>query len=340
MHRRHFLAAAAGTTLSACSWPLPYRGPHRGIGLDPWRARPVQADFHRLRHTGATHVAIFPYGLMESHTTPEVRRFDEGHPWMDWSLGDDGIRAMVQMARRAGLHVTLLPTLADFVDGHWRGEVAMETERAWERWFASYRDFVGHYADLARETGAAGFSIGTELRGTVDRGDAWLDTIQAVRQRFGGWVTYAANWDDYDRVPWWSAVDFIGVQAYFELHAPPAGPPQRRDLEAAWEPIRVQLRAISERFDRKVLFTEVGYKSHEGATLRPWDWELTGSPAPDLQASAYEAAFRTFWNQPWFGGFYWWKWHPAAGLDRARPRDFTPQGKPALDILTQWYGGA
>ena len=214
----------------------------------------------------------------------------------------------------------------------------MNDEGHWAEWFASYREFVLHYAEIAEQAGAVGLSVGTELRQTVHREAQWRETISLTRARFGGWLTYAANWDDFDQVPWWDAVDYIGVQAYFELgDAPTDLSTQRQQLTDAWIPIRDRLHAVSGRFDRKIFFTEVGYKSHEGATVKPWRWELEGESDPVLQAHAYEAAFRSFWHQPWFAGFYWWKWHPAAGLRSDRSRDFTPQGKPAESVLRHWY---
>jgi hypothetical protein len=333
MHRRTFLAATA-VAAAACARSrgvIPAAGPQRGIGFDGYRASPTPADFEAIRDLGATHVALFPYGRMPSHEEPRVDRYRG--PDVDWSLTDDGLLTLGAMARRAGLRVLLLPTLADFVDGHWRGEVRMSDEASWEQWFASYRAFLLHYADLAARMRAAGLSVGTELRQTAPLEAQWRDTIALVRERFDGWLTYAANWDDYDRVPWWDALDFIGVQAYFEL-----GEPERLDqLVAAWEPIRVRLDEVSTATGRRVIFTEIGYKSHRGATVHPWKWDIEGEQDLELQRLAYEAAFQMFWRQPWFAGFYWWKWRPGASSDPGYDRDFTPQEKPAEAVIRRYY---
>jgi hypothetical protein len=51
--------------------------------------------------------------------------------------------------------------------------------------------------------------------------------------------------------------------------------------------------------------------------------------------------FASVWDQPWFGGAFIWKWHPDLGAPSAPPagreRDFTPQGKPALDVIRSYY---
>lgn len=330
-----FLAAlVAGTWLSRTTPLRTWRGPQQGIAMDAYQARPVQADFDRIADLGASHLAIFTWATMPTHTSPEVVRF--AGDTVDWALTDRGILAMGRMARRAGLRTVVLPTLADFVDGHWRGEATMADEASWAAWFESYRTFVLHHADLAERIGAVGFSVGTELRETTHRETQWRETIAMVRERFSGWLTYAANWDDYRAVPWWDALDVVGVQAYFELGT------VRADLEdaeirsrllAAWQPIAEDLRALGRETDRKILFTEIGYKSHAGSTNFPWEWGIEGPADPRLQHIAYEVAFDVFWDQAWFEGFYWWKWHPATGLAVDRSRDFTPQGKPAEEVL-------
>lgn len=212
----------------------------------------------------------------------------------------------------------------------------MVDEASWDQWFGAYQVFLLRYAELAESAGAAGLSIGTELRGTVEREHTWRQLAALVRDRFGGWLTYAANWDDFDTVPWWDAVDMAGIQAYFELGEP--GSDRRLErLAAAWHPIRQRLEAFSARIGRRVLFTEIGYKSHTGATVHPWQWDADGAVDTELQRAAYEAAFRAFWREPWFGGFYWWKWRPLDRRDTDTARDFTPQGKPAEAVLRRYY---
>ncbi len=338
MNRRAFVVASTAA-LAGCAEhrrrAIPVAGPQRGIAFDAFRADPDAVDFVPIRRLGASHVALFPFGYMREHTEPEVLKLDGSR--RDWSLSDEGLLTLGRAARDEGLRVILIPTLADFVDGHWRGEVEMENDAAWGNWFASYRSFLYHYATVAHEMGAVGMSVGTELRLTAHRSRDWRLTIAGVRERFHGWLTYAANWDDYATVPWWDAIDLIGIQAYFELGAPAVDHPDMwtSHLTEAWQPIRRDLASFSRARRRRVLFTEIGYKSHQGATAFPWRWEIDGEMDLAIQQSAYEAAFQTFWSEPWFAGFYWWKWQ--SQLRRNSERDFTPQGKPAERVLRNWY---
>lgn len=46
----------------------------------------------------------------------------------------------------------------------------------------------------------------------------WPPLIAAVRRRFTGPLTYAANWDPgYKAVPFWSLLDYVGIDEYHPL---------------------------------------------------------------------------------------------------------------------------
>jgi hypothetical protein len=338
MLRRDFLLTTAALS-AACAGRergSPISGPQRGIAFDGYDApMPTADDFLAIRALGASHLALFPFGYMRSHRDPEVLRFsaDSTH----WALTDEGLMRMGHLARGAGLSIILMPTLVDFLDGHWRGEIAMGDELDWSDWFTSYEQFLMHYAGLGARMNAVGLSVGTELRSTAHRDASWRQLIGRVRERFHGWLTYAANWDDFESLAWWDALDLVGVQAYFELGDPPHGDDRVGQLMAAWAPTRERLARLSSRLGMRVLFTEIGYKSHTGATAHPWQWDIAGVPDPDLQRAAYEAAFRVFWREPWFAGFYWWKWRPQGHHDEDYERDFTPQGKAAEDVIRRYY---
>lgn len=336
MQRRRFLLTTAAAVTACATRTRITPRKQRGIAFDGYLApKPTISELQTLVALGVSHLALFPFGYMRSHRDPEVLRFLD--PDTHWSLTDDGLLYVGDLARRAGIRVVVLPTLVDFVDGRWRGEIEMEDEPGWQAWLASYEQFLLHYARLAARMGAAGFSVGTELRSTVHRVESWRRLVTRVRHQFSGWLTYAANWDDFEHVPWWTEVDLIGVQAYFELGSPPAGGGTVSHLVGAWSPIRDRLALLSSQAGRRVLFTEIGYKSHTNATARPWQWELSGTSDTTLQRAAYEAAFKAFWHEPWFAGFYWWKWKPDATSDSGHDRDFSPQGKPAEEVLRHYY---
>ena len=104
-------------------------------------------------------------------------------------------------------------------EGMWRADIYPNNEADWETWQASYRDFILRYARVAERAQAEMFCIGTEFsRLTTEKPEFWNDLIQSVREVYAGEITYAANWyEEFEKIPFWDDLDYIGIQAYFPL---------------------------------------------------------------------------------------------------------------------------
>ena len=126
---------------------------------------------------------------------------------------DASLTRAIASARSAGLEVILKPHV-DVLDGTFRGDIQPADRAAW---FQSYKLFIGIYADLAARSGVGYFSVGTELKSLSGETESWKSVIDNVRGKFGGQLTYAANWDEVFQVQFWDALDIIGVDAYFPL---------------------------------------------------------------------------------------------------------------------------
>jgi hypothetical protein len=203
---------------------------------------------------------------------------------------------------------------------------------------------VWYYARLAQDVGAAMLIIGTELANPVRQRPAfWRALIREVRRVYDGEVTYAANWyEEYEHVTFWEDLDYIGVQAYFPLSEHES--PSLDAIKAGWKPHQSALAALHEKTGRPILFTEIGYRSVPYAAIEPWRWLARDEPGqvePDyeLQARLYQAFFERCWHQPWLSGVFVWKWYGSTGR-RGRDRhtlDFTPQDKPAEQVIGSWF---
>ena len=155
---------------------------------------------------------------------------------------------------------------------------------------------------------------------------------------YDGPLVYAANWwAEYDRIGFWDALDYVGINAFFPLSRGPA--PSSAELGRNAVAIADSIELLYQRTGKPVIFTEVGFKSVRGTSVEPWEW--SGSlDAVDVQEQVrcYEAIFESFWGRPWFYGMYWWKWF--SDLRRGGPSHpgFTPHNKPAEQVLARWYG--
>ena len=324
---------------------------HRGVCFVAGPGRPEDAAFDRLAALNVNWISQTPFGWQQSADSPEVVLATSGRVW--WGESDEGLADAARRARQRGIRTILKPHvwIRDRGDGRWRGNIDFSTPEEWDRWWASYRRFILHYAELAESTGMEALCIGTELRSAVlNRPEAWRRLIEDVRSVYAGELSYSANWyREFEEVPFWDALDYIGIQVYFPL-ADSAGVALTLDeLRAAWAPHAELIESVQRRVGKPVLFTEVGYRSTADAAVEPWVWRSDAPVDIELQATCYEAMFRTFWRMPWFAGVHVWKWFPEGSMRfggrrarrfaRQRERGFTPQGKPAEQVLARWYLG-
>ena len=282
----------------------------------------------------AGHASVMPYGFIREPETPQII-FDSD--WQMFGETSSGSRQYIEELHEHGVRVMLKPQLWVW-RGVFTGNLKMKTETDWKTLEKSYSDFILNFASLAQETGVDIFCIGTELESFVQaRPVYWINLIDQIKNRFQGKLTYAANWDEYLRVPFWDKLDFIGVDAYFPLSEQQT--PSIPELRKAWIPWKTELKDLSSQIQKPVLFTEFGYRSVDFAARKPWQADaVEGKVNLEAQANANQAILEEFWQEPWFSGGFIWKWftnHPLSG--GSNDNRFTPQNKPAQEILKRFY---
>jgi len=213
-------------------------------------------------------------------------------------------------------------------------KVEMRSEADWKTWFASYEAYLLPYVREARAAGADAFCVGRELDTTVLRREAdWRRLIAAVRREFPGPLTYSANFDTWQGLRFWDALDFIGVSAYFPLA--PGDDPSPAELEAGWDRALAPLEAAQRRWGKPVLLTEAGFPSVASAARAPWREERTTADVW-LQARCYDATLRALARRPWIEGAFFWLWERTS-----RPAWRDPShaivDKPAAFTMAKWY---
>lgn len=245
---------------------------------------------------------------------------------------------VITQAHNLGLQVMLKPHLDLTNDpGHWRGEIGQGfTETEWNDWFAAYQGFISHYAQLAQTYGADQFAVGTELSSTESRETNWRTAIADVRTHYSGPLTYAANHGEETDITWWDALDYIGVDAYYPLTG--KNDPTVPELETAWQPYVSTLDTLASTWNKPIIFTEIGYRSQDGANQHPWEWQTGETVDLQEQADTYQAAFESVFDQPWFAGMYWWSWETDPFQGGPCDDGYTPYDKPAENVLRSWYG--
>jgi hypothetical protein len=278
-----------------------------------------------IAETGASHVSIIvQWGQPNVHASKVA-------PYPGETTADAVVRSVMQRARARGLRVLLFPIL--WVEkrsiGEWRGTLAPTDLDAW---WVSYRRFILHYARMASEEGASIFSVGSELASHEAEEVRWRRLIGEVRGVFAGRLLYSANWDHYAAVPFWDAVDLIGLTAYYRLTD--RNDASEAELTAAWGKIKTKLLKWQATIKRPILFTELGYPSLDGGARAPWDYTQGTAMDHEEQRRAL-AAFTETWagERALAGVFFWNWWGPSDGQNTW----YTIKGKPAEKVVRRWY---
>jgi hypothetical protein len=278
--------------------------------------------------------AIMPFGFIRRLDNPEILHNTDRQWFGETRLG---AKQYALELRKAHIKIMIKPQIWVW-RGEFTGEIMMASEADWKTLEASYSDFILEYADLAEDIDADIFCIGTELELFVKfRPAYWTGLIKKIRTIYSGKLTYAANWNEYQRTPFWDQLDFIGIDAYFPISE--AKTPSYEMCMKGWKNYKPTIKRISKDNDRPILFTEYGYRSVDYSARQPWvfDRNMT-SVNLEAQNNALKAIHDTFWDEDWFAGGFVWKWfHKHDEVGGEDNFMFTPQNKPAEDILRTHY---
>jgi hypothetical protein len=220
----------------------------------------------------------------------------------------------------------------------WAGDLTFDNKVSLKIWQSSYHDYLMSYVKIAAEMDVEMISIGTELKKLAVKDlEYWSDLICDVKNIYHGQLTYSANWDNYQNIPFWNQLDFIGIDAYFPVHE--SVTPNVIDLAKSYAKTKNELASFSKKSELKILFTEFGFRSINHCANGHWISDDDQSSVNAIcQKNAYNAFFKTFWNQSWLAGGFAWKWffnHQESGGHQ--DDQFTPQNKPAENIIRDRY---
>lgn len=312
------LGAVRGTTVGPIENQL---HPDRGYGSEA-----CARTMHEIRRMGGNWVSITPFGRVYGlEPTGISLRFEA--PFVE---NEKAVKRAIRQAHSEGLRVLLVPHL--WVEtGDWRGHIRPTTEHGWKRWIDAYTEFALTWAKVAESSQVEMLAVGVELRSWVTTAHAqdFFPVIERIRKAYRGPLTYAANWDDVHDSVIWDKLDVIGINAFFPL-ADKEGATDQVLSQGATR-ITAELRRLSQRWSKPILFTEFGYTTRKDPAVRPWEWpeHLTDVQIDERdQARAYRALLAAVIPEPWFVGVFVWRLYADPSDVSQEPEwGFSPRGK-------------
>lgn len=302
----------------------------RGFSLGLY-ARNEKFDYtqylQEMKDVGSTHMMLItPWFLEDWESVKVYRRTFRSAPL-------SVVYTVARKARELGMEVMLMPIvlLTNADDKHWRGNIA---PKDLFDFFSSYNEFIGAFADCARAAGCESLVVGSELSSIEKYTDQWKMVVKNVRARYGGLLTYSANWDHFEIIRFWDDLDMIGMTGYHSLTT--KNDPTVPEIQAEWDRIRDRLVEQLEPKKKPYFFTEMGYASLDGINKDPWDYVHPKTIDTQEQADCYEAWFRSWKTVKGnFHGAYFYTWWRNGDEDDAR--GYTIYGKPAEAVVKKWF---
>ncbi len=271
----------------------------------------------------------------------------------EFTPSDGELERIIDRFHEHGISVMLKP-MVECHDSSWRGNIRfpdndqqIQGRRTdyWDPWFRSLRESVAHYGRLARRTGCEWYCIACELLAAEQSAHdhRWAPVVEAAREVYHGKLTYDSMPQTLElpEIPaWYRTLDAICVSYYRSAARAPGATAE--EMADALRPSVAQLRELSQKAGLPIIFGETGCRSVAGGAITPSEYRTSGAYDPHEQANYAEALCRLFWPEPWWGGFYWWKWdeqqhRPHFHADPAGNTGWTVLGKPVEKTLRRWF---
>ena len=301
-------------------------------------------NLKNLEQTNFDWITVVTWGYQDDIDGVEIRHDNATDSLKLLQIGQDLINK-INAAHEGGFKVFFKPHLwiSYASNGKWRSDVYPTNEENWLEWAENYRSFIKKCALIAEQTQVEMFCIGTELtKLSLGKPLYWKSLITEIRQIYSGKLTYAANWyREYEEISFWDELDYVGIQAYFPLSDKMN--PSTNHISDGWNRYIKSMETIQNKYNKQIIFTELGYKSTADSAIEPWKWLEHAKVEErhyslETQSNCYKAFFNSVWNKPWFGGVHIWQWstykrNPSIKKDL----NFTPQGKPAEHIIAEAF---
>ncbi len=307
---------------------------HEGYAIyNGYGSRLAVQALGELQKLGSNAIALVPYSYMKYPKRPAPL------PFMDQpgTENDESIIHSSWAARKLDMQTMLKPQI--WFHNSWPGDVDMQNEADWQQFFTHYYRWIRHYALMAEMYEMDALCVGVEfVQATVQRPDDWRRLIRKLRKIYTGPITYAANWGkEFENLAFGDELDFIGLNCYYPLSQ--WAEASERELRRGVGQVIKKIEKTYQRFGKKVVLTEVGFRSvkacwqqpHAEAGKRPADFEA--------QRLCYQLILEGIAGEDWCGGTFWWKWPSYLHLGKRQKRSFSPYRKPAERELQKWFKG-
>lgn len=285
----------------------------------------------KLKEIGANTIAIIPYSGFQSMDKPYRFRYTNG----PGAENDAAVVHAGYVAHQQGMVTMLKPQLWSWLG--WTGDIKMQNAADWDLFFEYYEEWIMHYALLAELYDYDILCIGNEFQAaTLSEHARWDALFEKVRLVYHGNITYAANWgSEFEQAGFWDMLDFISVNCYYPLSEKTS--PTDAELLAAFEHNLDIIEKVQKKYNKPVIFTEIGFKSIASPWIAPHKDADEQAYDETSQDRCYQVMFKAMADEPWIKGTYIWKWPSYMDFSKEYSKDFNPCNKLAEKTISENY---
>jgi len=328
--------------------PPPVRLAYRGATIPVWYsdtyATTAFSDLlPQLVADGFNCVILNPYPYFNSASNPTVEASNT-------TASIASMITAIQAIQANGMKA-VFKTTANFGDGTDAETYTGTGGDNGAAFFNNYTALLVSYAEMCQTYGVAHMEICYEMDSLAEANPTGFRTlISTIREIFKGTISYGATSWYYGNITFWDACDFIGVHGYFDLVPAANATTSNTDVAAmvtylsngtqsnGTSPPVPTLAALSAKYRKQVLFTELGYLSVAGCAYQPWK-SANAQPGSGRatsqadQAAAIQAVLDAYTSQPWCAGFFYWMWDTIGETAAQQANDYTPHNKSSESVL-------
>jgi hypothetical protein len=283
-------------------------------------------DLPRLKLDGINTIVVYIYVHQADLTYSGVESTSR-------DVSDDQLGKLADAAHQLGMAVEFMPIVVIDSQRIWRGWMQPYSVSSW---FHYYDIMAAHYLRLAKSLNVEIFSIGSELYKLQGQDYYWERLASWVQHNYSGITTYQATGGSVFAIRWLRYLDLIGTSPYYSLSDWNEPDPSVSELVYTWQHSYLpKLKALGAQYHRDVFFSEIGYVSAVGATVKPAKGYAQQTPvSQDAQAHAYLALLEATARASWVRGIAWWHWDKQTGPGNG---DFSMRDKKAECVVAHYW---
>ena len=278
-----------------------------------------------VSETGAEWIGIAIKFFQEDYFSSDIEIPADDSPF--WQQFKD----VLIVAKQNDLKIFVLPIVFLKTDDkrQWRGTI---NPRNKNNWYKDYAKLMSKIAQISETNQVELLAMGSELSKLQKDTEIWTALITQVRKQYTGKLTYSVNWDAMESIKFHDNLDYLGISSYFSISK--INQPTVKKLYRSWMRIKRQIKKIMRKKKIPFYFSELGYRSMNGASRKPWDYRMNNKADWQEQYDCFQAFIKCWQNDKDLKGVFFYEWYGEGGKN---DNTYTIKNKPALDLVKDFF---